>query len=122
MYKHLVPILVTAALVPAALVGAGCGGNDNSKSDNASPPSTSAPSKTPDIPTNAADLKDACVKDAQKIGESKDKAEKNCTVPSDKSVKKAVNSALKSCLETANQLPAGSEKTQAIKDCKDSVK
>jgi hypothetical protein len=113
--------MVTLAFLPVALVGAGCGGDDNSKSDKASPP-PSARSTTPDIPTNAKDLEDACVKDAQKMGESESEARHNCTVPSAKSVNKTARALEKRCEKTARELPEGSERTQAILECKSSVK
>jgi hypothetical protein len=123
MPKNLVPLLVSLALVPVALVGAGCGGDDSSsssKSDNAAPQATSVPKNV--IPNDASQLRDACIKDAQKMGESEAVAKRNCTVPSDASIKKAANAAVKSCLSSANQLPAGSVRNDAIKECKDSVK
>jgi hypothetical protein len=119
MPKHLVPILVTLALLPAALVGMGCGSDDSSKSDNGS---SSAKSTTPVIPTDASQLKDACIKDAQKMGESKSEATHNCTVPSAKSTNEAAKKLEKECEKTAMELPAGSTRDDAIKECKSSVK
>jgi hypothetical protein len=124
MPKILVPLLVTVALVPAALVGAGCGGDDSSssstKSDPASPPATSV--SKDGVPNDAGELRKACIRDARKMGESEDQATRNCTAPSAESIRKAANAAVRSCLEGASQIPAGSERTQAIQECKDTVR
>jgi hypothetical protein len=121
MHGRLGLILAITALIPAALAGIGCGGDDSSKSDSPAP-GASAPSRAKDVPTDAGGLKDACVDDLKKMGQSEERAKKTCSVPDDADVDKAVDAAVKSCLTIAKQLPAGSERDQAEQDCRDSAK
>jgi hypothetical protein len=121
MRRRLGLILAIAALVPAALAAAGCGDDDSSKSDSPAP-GASAPSQAKDLPTDPGELKDACVDDLQKMGQSQDEAEKTCSVPDDADVDKAVEAALKGCLAVSKQLPSGSVRDQAEQDCRDSAK
>jgi hypothetical protein len=121
MHKRLGLILAVAALLAAAIAGTGCGGDDSSKS--ASPaPETSRPSQAKDVPTDADELKDACVDDLKKMGQSRERAEKTCSVPDDADIGKAVDAAAKACITIAEQLPEGSARDQAEQDCRDSVK
>jgi hypothetical protein len=120
MHRRLGLILAISALLPAALAGVGCGGDDSSKSDP--PPGASAPSQAKDVPTDAAGLKDACVDELKKAGQSEEQAKKTCSVPDDADVNKAVEAALKACRAIVKQLPEGSERDRAEQDCEDSAK
>ena len=121
MHRRLGLILAVTALLAVAIVGTGCGDDDSSKS--ASPaPETSRPSQAKGVPTSADELKDACVDDLEKMGQSGEQAEKKCSVPDDADVDKAVDAAAKACRKLAEQLPAGSVRDQAEQDCRDSVK
>lgn len=121
MHRRLGLILAIAALIPAALAGTGCGDDDSSKSDSPAP-GAEAPSQAKDLPTDAGELKDACVNDLEKMGQSEEQAKKTCSVPDDADVDKAVDAALKGCLAVVEQLPAGSERDRAEQACRDSAK
>ena len=95
MYRRVALILAISVLLPAAFAGIGCGGDD------------SAPSQANDVPTDAAGLKDACVNDLKKAGQSEEQAEKTCSVPSDADVSKAVDAALRACRAIVKETPGG---------------
>ena len=111
---------LTVGLLSVLLAGAGCGGDDKSDGGSSAPP-TSVPSQAKDVPDDPAALKERCMEDLVQSGESKEQADKACTVPDEAEVDKAVDSAVKDCLAAAEQLPAGSEREQAMSDCKESA-
>ena len=122
MPKSLVPLLVTLALLPVALMGAGCGGDDNSKSDNGSSPSSSAKSTTPVIPTNAERPQGRVREGRPEDGRVRVPGQAQLHGAAPKSVNSAARALEKTCEQTAQELPAGSERTNAIKECKSSLK
>ncbi len=110
MHRRVALILAISVLLPAAFAGIGCGGDDSS------------PSQAKDVPTDAAGLKDACVNDLKKAGQSEEQAKKTCSVPSDADVSKAVDAALRACRAIVKELPEGSERDRAEQQCEDSAK
>jgi hypothetical protein len=112
---RLTRIALAIALLPAALLAFGCG-DDDSGGDSAAPPST--PEEI-DVPTDADALKEQCMEEIESMGQSEAEAEKLCTVPDDEDIDKAVDEAVESCLEIAEALPAGGERDQAKRDCRE---
>jgi hypothetical protein len=117
MRTRLTRIAVAVALLPAALLVLGCGEDDSGR-ESAAPPSTP---EGADVPRDAEALKQQCVEELRSVGQSEADAEKTCTVPDDEDIDRAVNDAVASCLEIADELPAGDVRDQAKQDCRESA-
>jgi hypothetical protein len=117
MRIRLTRIALAIALLPAALLIPACGGND-SGGESAAPPSTP---EGVDIPRDADALKQQCVEELVSAGQSEADAAKTCTVPDDEDIDSAVDDAVESCLEIADELPAGDVREQAKQDCRTSA-